>query len=121
MGVAYHANYLVWFDVARTEYLRSLGHGYRQVEEMGVLFPVVEASCRYVAPARYDDMLQVAVSLTALGAASLCFQYQVIRVDGGRLLATGKTRQAFVSKDLRPINCKRRFPELWQILQQQLH
>ncbi|MGI6357732.1 MAG: acyl-CoA thioesterase [Bacillota bacterium] len=120
MGIAYHANYLAWFDVARTEYLRSLGPDYRQVEEMGLLLPVVEASCRYLAPARYDDLLQIRVELLALGAATLCFRYQVLRADDGQLLASGQTRQAFVSKDLRPLNCKRRFPEFWQLLQQHL-
>lgn len=120
MGIVYHANYLTWFEMARTEYLRSLELSYRQVEELGVLLPVAEASCRYLSPARYDDQLEIEISLIALGAATLRFAYAVRRLADGQLLAEGQTKQAFVSRDLRPLNGKRQLPELWAKLQQEV-
>ena len=57
MGVAYYANYLVWFEVGRTEWLRSRGYTYRALESEGVFLPVTEAACRYLAPSRYDDLV----------------------------------------------------------------
>ena len=59
MGVVYHANYLVWFEVGRTDLLRGLGWTYREMEESGVMLPVIEAHCEYRRPARYDDPLIV--------------------------------------------------------------
>lgn len=120
MGIVYHANYFTWFEMARTEYMRSLGQSYRQIEELGIMLPVAEVSCQYLAPAHYDDELAVVIDLTAIGAASLRFSYQVVRPADGLLLALGQTKQAFVGRDLRPLNCKRQFPDLWASLEQQL-
>lgn len=120
MGIVYHANYFTWFEIARTEYMRSLGQSYRQIEDLGIMLPVAEVSCRYLAPAHYDDELEIVISLTSIGAASLCFTYQVLRPVDGTLLAFGQTKQAFVGRNMRPLNCKRQFPELWTMLEQQL-
>src|SRR3989442_8035662 len=59
MGVAYYANYLVWFEIGRTEWLRARGYAYRSLESEGVFLPVTEAYCRYLAPSRYDDVIYV--------------------------------------------------------------
>lgn len=120
MGVVYHSNYFVWFDQARTEYMRSLGLSYRRVEELGIMLPVAEVSCRYFVPCHYDDELEVTIKLTALGAASINFEYDVYRPADDKLLAHGNTKQAFVSKDLHPVNGKRRFPVFWELLQSEL-
>jgi len=120
MGIVYHANYFTWFEIARTEYMRSLGQSYRQIEELGIMLPVAEVSCRYLAPAHYDDELEIVIALTSIGAASLCFSYRVLRAADGVLLALGQTKQAFVGRNMHPLNCKRQFPELWAMLEQQL-
>jgi acyl-CoA thioester hydrolase len=120
MGIIYHANYLTWFEIARTEYMRSLGLSYRDVESLGIMLPVAEASCRYLAPAHYDDQLEIRISLTALGAASMRFEYEVYRPTDDTLLARGSTKQAFVGMDMRPLNGKRKVPEFWQRLHAEL-
>jgi acyl-CoA thioester hydrolase len=102
MGVSYYANYLVWFEVGRTEWLRARGCTYREWEARGFFLPVTEAYCRYHAPSRYDDRLYVITRLGALARVSLRFDYRVLHEDG-RLTATGHTEHCFLSRDGRPV------------------
>ena len=102
MGFAYYANYLRWFEIGRAEMLRSLGTSYREVEESGVALPVVEASCRYRKPARYDDEIVIETALARLGRASVEFNYRVVREADDELLATGRTEHCFLAADGRP-------------------
>ncbi len=91
MGVVYHARYLVWFDVARTEHLRLAGMSYRELEEAGLRLAVGEVSVRYRQPARYDDLLRIRCWVRDLASRRIDFGYAVERVDDGRLLATAFT------------------------------
>jgi acyl-CoA thioester hydrolase len=100
MGVAYYANYLVWFEVARTDWLRQAGNTYRAMEDAGVLLPVIEAHCDYRQPARYDDDLVVRAHATLLSPVRLHFDYEVARED--IVLATGHTVHAAVDRSGRP-------------------
>jgi len=112
-GVAYHANYFVWFEVARCELLRSLGGRYRDLESDGVLLPVVEARCSYRAPARYDDELDVAAGGSMPSRARVAFEYEVRRRGDRRLLAVGHTVHAATDPSGR---LRRVPPELERIL-----
>jgi acyl-CoA thioester hydrolase len=102
MGVAYYANYLVWFEVGRTEWLRSRGYAYRTLESEGVFLPVTEAVCRYLAPCRYDDLLYVVTSVGRLGRTVVRFDYRVHKEDG-TLAAVGHTQHCFLSRAGRPV------------------
>ena len=102
MGFAYYANYLRWFEIGRAEMMRWLGTSYREIEESGVSLPVVEASCRYRKPARYDDALVIETAVADLGRASVEFVYRVVREADGELLATGRTQHCFLGPDGRP-------------------
>ena len=114
MGVAYHAHYLRWFEIGRAEMLRALGTSYREVEERGTSLPVVEAHCRYLIPARYDDMMVVETGVIALRRASVRFGYRVVREAGGDLLALGWTEHCSLGRDGKP---RRPPPELVVLLQ----
>lgn len=81
MGFAYHANYLVWCEVGRTEYMRELGLPYADLERRGVFLTVSEASVRYGAPARYDDQLRVETWVEAVRSRAVTFGYEVLRTD----------------------------------------
>ena len=94
MGVAYYANYFVWFEVARCELLRSLGGRYRDLEDKGVLLPVIEAHCDYRAPARYDDDLDVLTTGSMRSRARVVFEYEIRRRVDQTLLAVGHTVHA---------------------------
>jgi acyl-CoA thioester hydrolase len=101
MSVAYHANYLTWFEVARTQLLEDIGVTYRSLEEAGFLLPVVEANLRYLAPSRYDDRLEVLAKVVEPPRARIRIEYEVRR--DGRLLTTGYTVHAFMSREGLPL------------------
>jgi len=108
MGVVYHANYLVWFEVGRVEFMRARGLSYKQMElEEGCLIAVVEANAKFRAPARYDDELVVETELTSLRGAVIRFEYRVMRESDGVLLCEGHTVHVVVGRDMK----KRRMPE----------
>ena len=92
MGVVYYSNFLVWFEIGRVELLRQLGFDYKTMEiEDDCFIPVVEANCRYKAPARYDDELIISTVVTGVRGAVLKFRYRVARVSDQLLLAEGET------------------------------
>jgi acyl-CoA thioester hydrolase len=107
MGVAHHTSYLVWFEAGRTEFIRDRGRSYAQIEADGWLLVVVEAHCRYLRPARYDDLLVVRTRLGEAGPATLAFDYEVARRSDGEVLARGTTVHAAVDRTGRP----RRIPD----------
>ncbi len=110
MGVVYYANYFVWCEIGRVEFFRQLGYDYKQMElEDDCHLPVVEASCRYRAPARYDDEVVVETSVTALRSYVTKFAYRILRVqpDGEQLLAEAETVHVSVDKTMQ----KRKLPE----------
>ena len=91
MGVVYHARYLVWLDVARTEHLRLAGMSYRELEEAGLRLAVGEVSVRYRRPARYDDRVRIRCWVRDLASRRIDFGYAIEHADDGRLLATAFT------------------------------
>jgi len=96
MGVLHHANYFIYFEMGRTEMLRSSGGNYRQMEQEGVFMVVVKADCRYHRPARYDDVLKIRTSLTQVTGVRIEHEYHVFRE--GELLAVGHTVLAVVDR-----------------------
>lgn len=103
MGVVYYANYLVYFEVARTTALAELGHPYWEMEAHGLLIPVLRAHCEYHRPARYGDTLVVRTQRARLGRARIRFDYVILRDGEEAPLASGFTEHAFVNRDGRPI------------------
>ena len=112
MGFAYYAHYLRWFEIGRAEMLRSLGKSYRAVEEDGLSLPVLEAHCRYVKSARYDDELWIETGVEELRRASVRFRYRVLRQPDGELLAEGATEHCFMDRDGKPARPPRELTEL---------
>ena len=108
MGVVYHANYLVWFEVGRVELMRSLGFDYRTLEaQEGCLIAVVEVAARYRLPARYDDELIIRTRLKGVRSSMVQFGYEVVRAFDSVVLCTGETTHVVVGRDLK----KRALPE----------
>jgi acyl-CoA thioester hydrolase len=97
MGVAYHANYLRWFEKGRAEMFRALGLPYREIEQRGMFLPVAEAHCKYVASARYDDLLIIEATIDLSFRSGMKFDYRIFNEDGTTLLATGYTKHACVN------------------------
>lgn len=103
MGFAYYANYLRWFEIGRAEMMRSLGMTYREVEASGVSLPVLDARCRYLQPARYDDEVAIETGVAEFKRASVRFGYRVVRLEDGAVLARGSTEHCFMDRDGRPV------------------
>jgi acyl-CoA thioester hydrolase len=91
MGVVYHANYLIWFDRARTELMRETGVTYKELEQQGVYLAVSEVNVRFRAAARYDDLVRVRCWVREVASRRVTFGYAVDRAATGDLLATGAT------------------------------
>jgi acyl-CoA thioester hydrolase len=102
MGVVYHANYLIWFEVGRVEYIRQLGLDYKSMErEEGCGIAVVDVSVRYKAPARYDDELVVQTRLIAARGALIRFGYKIVRAADELLLCEGETVHVVVDTEMK--------------------
>lgn len=84
-GVVYYANYLTFFEIGRTEYLRSLGRSYADFERMGFILTVTEATARYLSPAAYDDLLTIRTRVTRIRRTRLDFAYEIVNAAGARL------------------------------------
>lgn len=102
MGVVYHTNFLVYFEVARTDYFRHFGFTYRQLEADGVFMPVTECYCRYDDSAYYDDELLIVTGLEMLTRLKLRFNYEVFRMPQHLRIAEGYTVHVPVNKDGKP-------------------
>ncbi|MDR3228215.1 MAG: acyl-CoA thioesterase [Puniceicoccales bacterium] len=96
MAVAYHANYLPWFEVARTALFNEIGLSYKKLDDAGFLLPVLEAGLRYLAPARYDDVLAVTASVLEIPRVRIRVDYE-IRLDE-KVITTGHTVHAFMNR-----------------------
>jgi len=97
MGIVYHANYLRWFEIGRTELFRHMGMPYREIEARGLMLPVSEVKCKYLTPARYDDVLVIDATLNTGFRAGMQFDYAITSQDGSVIHTTGYTRHAFVN------------------------
>jgi acyl-CoA thioester hydrolase len=105
MGVVYHANYAVYFEVGRTEWLREFGFTYRNMEKDGIMLPVISLSINYKNSARYDDELKVKTTLKKMPTATIEFDYELVNAEGD-LLATGNTVLAFIDMSRnKPTRC----------------
>ena len=102
MRVVHHTEYFVWFEVARTELLRSLGLPYTEIQRRGFNTPLVEAFANYKAPARYDDEVEVTVSPSKIGRSSIRLDYEVVKLPGRELLCKGHTVHVLIGGDGKP-------------------
>ena len=107
MSVVYYVNYFVWFEVGRTDLLRDAGGSYREMERDGYTLPVINAQCGYRQGGRYDDEIEIRPRGQLISPVRLRFQYEVIRVNDGVLLAEGQTEHGSIGADGRP----RRLPD----------
>ena len=112
MGVVHHANYLHWFEEARTEYMRKQGVSYKELEESGVILPVSEVNCKYRKPAYYDDLLVIIVKIEKVKRIKVEFEYEIKKDEN--LILTGSSSHPFVDEEFNPLHLKREKPKLWE-------
>ena len=112
MGVAYYANYFVWFEVGRTDLLRAAGWSYREMEAEGFSLPVIEARCEYRQSARYDDDLEIHTTARLVSPVRVQFTYEILRGDNRAVLASGHTVHAALGRGGRPCRLPERVRQL---------
>jgi len=117
MAVVHHVNYYLYFEVAREDLIKELGISYKELEESGVMLPLVETQCKYIEAAKYDDNLVVEATISQLTPVKVKVAYVIRREEDNKILAKGNTLQAFVDrKTFRIINLKNFNKELWDSL-----
>ena len=121
MGIVHHSVYPVWYEISRTDFVKTLGISYSQLEQMGVMTPLAELHCRYSGVARYEDELIVECKLSDLTPARVEFSYRIFREGEEKPINTGSTLHAWVdAQTFRPVNMKKRFPDLYAAMEMQL-
>jgi acyl-CoA thioester hydrolase len=112
MGVVYHARYVVWLDVARTEYLRQAGMSYRELEESGFRLAVGELALRYARSARYDDLIRIRTWVREAASRRVTFGYAIELAEAGTLLATARTSMMVLNAGMEPARLPAHVAEL---------
>lgn len=116
MGIVHHSIYAIWFEAARTDWIRQLGMSYSQLEQSGILLPLVDLSCHFIDAAQYEDVLDVTAQISRLTPARIQFSYTVTNTATGRLLCTGSTTHAWVGENFKVISLKKHNPQLYALL-----
>ena len=114
MGIVHHSRYYPWFEVGRTEFFTSGGLSYGEMERQGLMLPLVETHCRYIIPAKYEDIVIIKTSIKELSPVKICFSYDVVRKADSALLAVGETLLAFTNTEFKPVNLKKYKPDIWE-------
>jgi acyl-CoA thioester hydrolase len=110
MGVVYHSNYIVWFEVGRVEMLRQLGFTYRDMESHdNIHIAVADVHCRFKSPARYDELLTVKTRLVNVRESMLHFGYEVVRAEDGKVLAEGESIHIVVNSGFKRIHLPEKY------------
>jgi len=135
MGVVYHANYINWFEIGRTEWIRAAGVSYESIEASGLLLPVTELDCEFLQPAKYDDTLLICTRIASLSPIRMAFASEVRHVGEadwercaktggssaaeppGSLLVRGGTRHVWVNRDWKPVRLDRAAPGVYALLE----
>ena len=116
MGIVYYANYLVWMEIGRAEYCRAAGIRYKDMEGVdGIRLAVVDAHCRYLRPARYDEEIAVKTSIAVANRRMVEFHYEIRDASNEAKLADGETRHIFLGADLKPVKLPEKYFEAFGI------
>ena len=121
MGIVHHSNYYVYFEIAREDLISNIGMSYKDMEDLGIMMPIIETQCRYIEGAKYTDKLMIETTIEELSPVKVVLNYNVIREADNIILAKGKTMQTFVDRDsFRIINVKKKYPNIWAKLEEML-
>ncbi len=115
MGVVYYANYFVWMEIGRVELVRSRGFHYKDMESEGLFLTVIESSCRYISPAKYDQEIIVQTEIASANPRVIEFKYEIRSAEPDRRLAEGSTRHMWLNREWRPSRLPQRYCEALRI------
>ena len=112
MSVAHHANYLVWFEVGRTEFCRARGFTYKQMEDAGIILMVLDVDVHFRGKAKYDDLLIIRTRIDSIKSRTISFEYQILKKESKKLIVYGKSRHISLNKKGEPRKIPERFLSL---------
>ena len=111
MGIIHHSNYIRWFESARIWYMHQVGADYREMEEMGILSPVLEVSCTYRSMVHFDDVVEVVPKIEKYNGVKLSLSYRVTDKESGELRMTGNSEHCFMDRGGRLVSLKKEYPD----------
>lgn len=116
MGIVHHSRYYPWFEIARGDFIRQSGVSYQEMEAAGILLPLTETGAKYIEGLKYDEEAVIDCRLAELSVARCTFTYAVYRKSDYKLMVTGVTKHGFVDGNFRPMNLKKKHPDIWNII-----
>lgn len=115
MGCVHHSNYIRWFEEARTSWLEENGFGYAKMESLGIITPVLSAEAKYISMTRFNDTVDIEVSLEKYTGAQVSFVYKITDEKTGDVRCTGRTSHCFLNESGRPVPLKKAIPVLHEL------
>ncbi|WP_100488848.1 acyl-CoA thioesterase [Sporolactobacillus pectinivorans] len=116
MGIIHHSQYVIWFEVARTDWIKQSGLSFRQIEERGLMMPVLGIEVHYHSPALFDDAVIVETTIKNYDSVKMSFSYKVMKEADGTLLVDGTSLHCWTDEQMRPISLRKKDPELHQLI-----
>lgn len=117
MGIAHHSNYAIWYEAARSDFIKELGISYSDCEKKGFMLPLISLECHYMKPAYYEDELMIRAFIERLTPVRLIIGYEIRKNGSDEVIATGKTGHVWTDLNLKPVNLKKNNIEIYQILE----
>ena len=116
MGIVHHSNYIRWFEECRLYYMQQIGIDYKDIEDRGIMIPVLSVDCTYRLPFKYGDTFVIYESLTKFNGIKMDISYEVYKKGSDELHCTGSSSHCFVTKDMKPTSVKKDYPDVYEIL-----
>ena len=116
MGFIHHSNYIRWFEEARINMLEQLGIGYAELEQLGIISPVVGLSCEYKKITRFGETVDIIARLTSFTGIKFSLSYKIIEKQSGELRCIGETRHCFLDRAGKPLRLKKQYPRVYELL-----
>ena len=120
MGIIHHSNYIRWFEEARTDLMRQMGIGYEEMEEQGIISPVLSVTCEYKSMSHFGDTVLIIPILKFYNGIRMTIEYSVTDKDTGELRCVGETRHCFLTRDGKPVSLKKSYLEMDRMFQKAL-
>jgi len=120
MGIVHHTNYIKYFEVGRTEYLREAGYPYSRLEAEGICLPVATVYCEYKTPAKFDELLAVNTWVKELKSATIIMAYEIFKKETGELVVKGETKHPITDHKLKPVRLRNINPKLYDFLRESM-
>lgn len=116
MGIVHHSNYPVWYEVGRTDFIKAIGMSYSDIEQKGFMLPLIELKSCYKGSARYEDELIVTTKIKQITYTRITFYYEVYNKNENVLINYGETTHVWTTKELKPVNMKKKAPEIYDLM-----